>query len=154
MTIQYLKKMEATPVIQNVKNIGIPECEIKRLESLSGVQLPKAYKEFLFLGGKLDNMLDWHAGFDIENMIEIQEMTVETLSDVGYTMPKPFWNFADQDNGEVFLFFFLDEGDDPPVYYCQRSLQDNTDEADYVKWYDSFSACIEGYIELRRTGKI
>jgi len=45
-------------------------------------------------------------------------------------------------------------GDDPPVYYCQRSLQDNTDEADYVKWYDSFSACIEGYIEMRRTGKI
>jgi len=156
MTIQYLKKMASTPLNKLDRAYVISESKIQQLEQLSGVQLPRAYKEYLYLRGEHGGFLDWYIGSDIYDLVDLQEMTVETLSDVGYTMPKPFWNFADQDNGDVFLFFFLDEGDNPPVYYCDRSTYgiNRKPEADYKKYYETFSDCINQYIQWRRDGTI
>lgn len=120
MQIEYLKKMEQHSRIGSLKIEGFSEQTIKKLEMLQGVQLPKAYREFLFLGGKMDNFMTWEGGSSVEEALEIQQATVKKLGDADFTIPHPFWNFADQDRGEVFLFFYLNDGENPPVYICDR----------------------------------
>ena len=43
---------------------GASETEIQQLEEKLSVKLPQAYKEFLYLAGKFDDILgDWNSGF-------------------------------------------------------------------------------------------
>lgn len=62
---------------------------------------------------------------------------------------KPFFVFANYGNDQC-LFFFLDEGENPPIYiYAADKFHKNEkDEYVYYKKTDnSFSECIEGFID-------
>lgn len=141
MEINFLKKMEATPTIRGLSNKGMSETEILVLEKNAGVNFPKAYKEFLFLGGKMFNMLGWE-GVDWQ-LPDIQKATRDkVLGNSGFEV-RPFWNFADSDHADVFLFFYLDEGEDPAVYYTEFPYDEKR------KDYDHFSDCIDAAVDHR-----
>ena len=58
---------------------------------------------------------------------------------------KPFFAFASYDRDQ-FLFFFLDEGDNPPVYQYAEDKFHKNEQNEYVyytKFRDSFSEYIE-----------
>ncbi|PKW28987.1 SMI1/KNR4 family protein [Flavobacterium lindanitolerans] len=144
MEILYLKKMEDFPKIGSYKNEGVSETEINNMEQSMNVKFPKAYREFLFLGGNYENLLsNWNRNFyDLDSA---QEYAREAFQGVGLNM-KPFWCFAEYNNANSSLFFFLDEGEDPPVYNFVADkviVDDNGHEVFYKKTYQSFSAFIE-----------
>ena len=89
--------------------------EIEQLESAynSGKKFPLALRELLFLAGEDCYVLEY--GYK-GNMESVQRIVWGNLARESKVMPRPFlaidiYNMLDQ-----FLFVFLDEGDDPPVY--------------------------------------
>jgi len=112
MQIEYLTQMKNTPIIKGDENRGISEQEIEKLEQNFGIEFPKAYKEFLFLGGKYQNCIDdWDT--DYLYLDWTQKNIKENMIGINLQL-KPFFAFAEY-NGD-FFFFFLDEGEPPPPF--------------------------------------
>lgn len=149
MGIEYLKNLENI-YTTNIKlsRIGVSETEISNLENNLNLKLPKAYKEFLFIAGKRDSIIgDWNRGYD--DLEFMQEYAKEAFQRVGLQM-KPFWCFAEYNDADSSLFFFLDEGDNPPVYNFVADkviLDDNGEEVFYKKTHESFLAFIDKKID-------
>jgi hypothetical protein len=149
MEIKYLKNLEDF-YSNNIKisRIGVAESEIEKLETDLGVKLPQAYREFLFLAGRRDNIIgDWNSEFD--DLEFIQEYAADAFKGVGLQM-RPFWCFAEYCDADSSLFFFLDEGDDPPVYNfaAEKIIKDESGNRVFFKKTDnSFSICINDFIK-------
>jgi SMI1 / KNR4 family (SUKH-1) len=145
MEIIYLKKLEET--YQNnskLSRIGVAINEIEKLEKELNISLPKTYKEFLFLAGKRDNILgDWNRGFD--DLDWIQDQAKESMENVNLSL-KPYFAFAEYGRDQ-FLFFFLNEGDNPAVYqYAEDKFHKN--EKDEYVYYSKFRNSFSEYIEI------
>lgn len=143
MEIKYLKKLESFYNNNSkISRIGVTEQEIIAFEQEFSIKFPKAYKEFLFLAGNRDNILDdWNRSFDYLDWI--QENIKESMDEVNLNL-KPFFAFAEYGNNQC-LFFFLDEGENPPVYaYYEDKIEENGKNVFYIKFRDSFSECIDG----------
>jgi hypothetical protein len=63
MNIEYLRLMKNTPRLYISDNRGVKEQDIINFEQKLNKNLPKAYKEFLFLGGDGANMITSDQGF-------------------------------------------------------------------------------------------
>jgi cell wall assembly regulator SMI1 len=62
--IKHLNKLKDAPKTGGFEMEGASETEIQQLEEKLSVKLPQAYKEFLYLAGKFDDILgDWNSGF-------------------------------------------------------------------------------------------
>jgi len=145
MEIQYLTKMKNTPIIKGEKNRGISELKIEKLEQEFNIKFPKAYKEFLFLGGEYQNCIDWDTDYEYLNLIQIN--LKKSMDRVNLQL-KPHFIFAEY-NRDQCIFFFLDEGEDPPIYayYEDKIKDDNGKEVFYIKFRDSFSEYIDRCID-------
>lgn len=145
MELEYLKNLENLYLNhKKLSRIGVSMKEITELESSLNVKLPKAYKEFLLIAGRRDGILSgWNRNFD--DLDSAQEYAREAFQGVGLNM-KPFWCFAEYNDADSSLFFFLDEGENPPVYNFVADkviVDDNGEEVFYKRTYESFSAFIE-----------
>lgn len=69
------------------------------------------------------------------------------MDDVNLQM-KPFFVFANYGNDQC-MFFFLDEGENPPVYayYEDKIEDDNGKNVFYIKFRNSFSEYIDRCID-------
>jgi SMI1 / KNR4 family (SUKH-1) len=147
MEIEYLIKMKNTPKIKNVENRGISEIKINELEQKLNIKLPKAYKEFLFLGGDYEELLSgWEREFD--DLDWIQDLAKKSMQRVDLSL-KPLFAFAEYGNDQ-FLFFFLSEGDNPAVYtYDEMKIHkdEQGNYAYYKKTDETFSKCIDDLID-------
>lgn len=145
MQIEYLTKMKSTPIIKGHENRGNSEIEIEKLEEKLKIKFPKAYKEFLFLGGKYQNCIDdWNT--DSQYLDWMQENIKESMDDVNLDL-KPFFVCAEYGNDQC-LFFFLDEGENPPIYaYYEDKIEENGKNVFYIKFRNSFSEYIDRCIE-------
>jgi len=144
MQIEYLTKMKNTPKIGKWENKGISEQEIEKLEQKFNIQFPKAYKEFLFLGGEFDNCIDWETSAEYLNWR--QENIQESMNSVNLNL-KPFFAFANYERDQ-FLFFFLNGEENPPIYaYYEDKIEEDGKEVFYTKFRDSFSEYIDRCIE-------
>ncbi|THD32923.1 SMI1/KNR4 family protein [uncultured Flavobacterium sp.] len=146
MEIEYLIKMKNTPKIKYIANRGLSEEKIEQVESKMGIKFPKAFKEFLYLGGDYEEIInDWNRGFD--NLELIQEEAEESFVRVGLGLTN-FFAFAEYARDQ-FIFFFLDEGENPPVYMFAEEKFHKNDQGEYVyykKTDTSFSECIDSFI--------
>jgi hypothetical protein len=118
MQIEYLTKMKNTPKIGSWENRGISEQEIEKLEQKFGIEFPKAYKEFLFLGGEFQNAIDWDT--ITEYLDWTQENIKESMENINLHI-NPFFVFANYGNDQC-LFFFFGEGENPPIYMQKRNF--------------------------------
>ena len=120
MKIEYLHKLENNLTIGVRTSKGVSENDIRKVERKFKIEFPTSYKEFLYLAGGyaggmplLDTSelsqiaADWH-----------QEIMNEELEETKTKIDRPFWLFAESDACEVFLFFYLDDGDDPMVHFA------------------------------------
>ena len=117
--------------------------EIEQLESAynSGKKFPLALRELLFLAGNSCYVLEY--GYK-GNMESVQRIVWGNLARESKVMPRPFlaidiYNMLDQ-----FLFVFLDEGDDPPVYEGYYSA--DYWEGDNGEWYRKIQPTLSIYI--------
>lgn len=160
MEIQYLKSLEQFDTIDGLKNEGVSDAEIVIAETQLGIQFPKAYKEFLFLAGELNNGLFGNAvSSSLDWAIEdFQQDAKEELARKNITIPQPFWNFAEADGGEFFLFFFLNDGENPPIYAFETIDSDTIFEEGLPKGVrkisDTFSSRIDELIKHHKNGNM
>ncbi len=120
MQLEYLKKLEnfynENP---KISKIGVSEQEINKLEQELNIKLPTAYKEFLFLAGNRNSIFgSWESGFEYLDLI--QTNLKESMDDVNLHL-KPHFIFGEYGNDQC-LFFFLDEGDNPPIYMRKKNF--------------------------------
>jgi len=148
MQIEYLTKMKNTPIIKGDENKGASEQEIFQLENKLSITLPKAYKEFLFLGGKYDNIINSFE-IDFDNLSYMQELAEMRINAEKLNL-KNIWCFAEYADADSFMFFFLNDGDNPPVYSFiaeKGLLNDKNEPVSYMKFKDSFSEYIDKCID-------
>ena len=105
MELEYLKRLEEyyknTP---KVSKIGVSIENIENLEKELHLKFPKAYKEFLYLSGKRDNILgSFERGF--ENLESIQELAKSRINLENLSL-KQIWCFAEYNDADSFMFFF------------------------------------------------
>ena len=155
MEIQYLKLMQSTEVVRGEKNEPVKEEDIVALEAKIEKKFPKAYREFLFLGGDSPNMMgNVNIGFydpgagDMFGMEVIQENVNKTLIREDLTIEGgEIWAICDLDGGEQFHFFYFNDPDaedpeNPPVYGCYPVFIEEDDPIK-KKLADSFSEYID-----------
>ena len=144
MTIQYLTK--ANKWLEKNKKLatGSKESNIHSLEQEYNVSLPKAYKEFLFLGGdeflpirRINFELDW-----LKERILPNEK--EWLAEYEIDLKRAYWVFGEGEG--AITFFYLDEGDNPPVHVCEMEEKGHIDNW-LRKVSKSFSEYIDFWIE-------
>lgn len=147
MKLTYLKQLEDYyNKNSKISRIGVSESKIEEFEQKYNLKFPKAYKEFLFLAGNRDSILNpWERGFDYLDLI--QTNLKESMDDVNLHL-KPYFIFAEY-GGDQCLFFFLDGGENPPIYayYEDKIVDDKGEEVFYIKFRNSFSEYIDKCIE-------
>ncbi len=133
MKIEYLKILEENPNRGDdplFTNEPISLEEIEELEQLynNGKPYPKALKELLYLAGNYCHALDYGGGsLSAMNSEKYMRKFVErSRARVnGPTPPRPYHIIEIIDGGSVFLFVYLDEGDNPEVH---EGITDYEDE--------------------------
>jgi hypothetical protein len=101
---------------------------IEEVERQLGHQFPPAIKEFLLLaGGDYDLIFGGGGKGGLNRLDLLLECAAETLSEVGAVIERPFFPVYTL-NGDILLFCYWDDGDDPPVYLFEHELFDLGDE--------------------------
>ena len=124
--------------------------EISNFEKKYNVEFPRAYKEFLYMSGVKCEAINWY-GHRFRYAIENQNAAAILLKKynlIGLVRP-PFWVIAIE--GETFIYFHLDEGDNPPMHVLYSGHYDKRGKNEYAfkQVSDSFEQwigfCIENY---------
>ncbi|CAA0205625.1 SMI1/KNR4 family protein [Tenacibaculum maritimum] len=148
MEIKYLKKLVKNSTIRKSTIRGVSEEKINKVEKKFNIKFPQAYREFLFLAGDYCGALPLYDTADLETLASDwhQEIMHEVLGEYGTKIERPFWLYAESNGCEQFVFFYLDEGDDPYIYVVD--YDDNDDSKQIIKKsVNTFSKGIEGAIE-------
>lgn len=166
MEIKYLKNLigftdnTKAGVYKNLS--GISETEIITIENKLNIKFPTAYKEFLFLSGNAGSSFNFGNAIedDLENAVDwFQEFAQDNIQEFGESLGRPFWVFTSLHSCEQFEFFYLDDGDNPPVYAW--SMYDAIDKEKHENlplgvrlFKKSFSEMVDYFIERHRKGEI
>ncbi|WP_326981778.1 SMI1/KNR4 family protein [Chryseobacterium sp. MYb264] len=156
MEINYLKTMKSNPVIVGAKNEGIIESQIIKMEQFSKNRFPNSYREFLFLGGKNNNIFQSSSSSSFNTFKNLRECVENVLTEDNYKIEKDFWVISALDGGEQFHFFFYDEGENPPVYYYCSYLDEWENERGegvpgFKKINNTFSEFVEKKIKALKS---
>ncbi|CAL2102329.1 SMI1/KNR4 family protein [Tenacibaculum sp. 190130A14a] len=149
MEIKYLEKLVENSTIGKSTIRGVSEKEIDKIEEKYGIKFPQAYREFLFLAGDYCGALPLYDTADLKTIGSDwhQEIMKETMEEFGTEIEKPFWLYAESNGCEQFVFFYLDEGDDPYIYVVDYDHNSNYEKQKIVKSEYTFSKGIEGAIK-------
>lgn len=149
MNIIYQKKLERTPTIDGRPFIGVSEAEIAASEVKLGVRFPQSYREYLYLAGKFPGGLSSQFMPDrgpLNQLTEDYHYLQEHLSKINIKIERPIWAFSEMEGYAQCWFFYLDEGDDPPVWGLIYT--DDPYETSYIyPINDTFSNFIDKMID-------
>ncbi|WP_207536468.1 hypothetical protein [Desertivirga arenae] len=155
MQIIYLKSLEENSVRKGTHwsspNIPMSILEIEELEIKynSSKPFPIALRELLHLAGKDCYFLD--KGLN-ESQEELQKFVRENLRDDVRKIDRPFFAIDVYNTFDQFLFVYLDEGEDPPVYEAHYS-----DHPSREHWISlvikSLSKFVENNVERVKQGR-
>jgi hypothetical protein len=118
MEFIYLNRIYKT--LKNDGNwlIGCKLDEIIKLEEFIGAPLPKAYREFLIIMGKKAGKLFMGSNYYYSEVFKLRQSALELLEFNKFTIPLPENAFVFlMHQGYQFLFFLLDDSENPIVYY-------------------------------------
>jgi len=126
--------------------------EIQELETLfnNGTPFPKAFREFLFIGGNFNAIgLETSTG----NYKGLHQYYEEGMAARGLKFNRPFMVFHNFE-GAIGMFIYLDEGDDPKVYNCSVSEGYDSDNGE-ILWksnYTTFKELIDDLVNSALNG--
>ncbi|RZK50974.1 MAG: hypothetical protein EOO87_18800 [Pedobacter sp.] len=123
MEIKYLKELEKNPARDGFINKPMSLSEIEQLELTynNGNPFPMALKELLSLAGHDCIVLDYGLN---ETQSELQEFVRENMAEENRVISRPFYAVDVYNAFDQFLFIYLDDGDNPPLY--EAYYGDNT----------------------------
>jgi len=104
---------------------GCSRSDVKRIENYFEVRLPVVYKEFLYCMGRDADLFMKGSSAFYKEIFYLKEDLQSILDEYERSLPdNTFVFWAHQ--GYQFAFFYLDQGDNPAVYfyYEGRSLRD------------------------------
>ena len=136
MLIKYLNQV--LTILQK-HGVGLLPCsalEIQKLEEHIGRELPQAFKEYLRAMGKYSGGVNQGTDCFYDHLFANNQNAFELLLENKIEMKLPddaFVFYVHQ--GYQFLFFKLDEGENPPVY----GYNEGNDVPYFEKCCDSFS---------------
>ncbi len=106
---------------------GVNLDKISTIESRYSINYPNAYKEFLAMAGIYCAAIP-HGSHRFEYADENQLRAKELLNQykLNHLIQKPFWVIA-TDSG-AFWYFYLDDGDNPPVYRLDCEFYGDMDD--------------------------
>jgi hypothetical protein len=127
---------------------GLSEAEIVQmeLEMNNGLPFPKAYKEFLFLGGEFSTIQLNHYGKKTPKGTEFFRSGLKKRK-INMVRPFAILNVLDGESG---TFIYLDEGDNPRPKNCSLHEAYDSDD-DEIIWntpYKTFSEMIDKRVYL------
>jgi restriction endonuclease S subunit len=127
---------------------GLSETDIVQMEQEmnNGKTFPKAYREFLFLGGEFSTIQLNHYG---KHTPKGTEKFRQGLKKRKINMVRPFAMISVLD-GECGTFIYLDEGDNPKPYNCSidKAYDSDDDEIIWDSPFNTFSQMIDEHIYL------
>ncbi len=140
MQVTYLKKLEQNPNKHSLSNKSLTISEIEQLEVKynAGVVFPQALRELLFLAGKYCIVLDYGLN---ESQQELQNFVRSMMNDENKTISRPFFAIDIYNAYDQFIFVYLDEGDNPPVYGAQYE-----ETNDRPNWIIDVDTSLSNYI--------
>ena len=157
MEINYLQVLRDNPA-RNPNALGykaaidpISLTEITQLELgyNNGNPFPKALKELLYLAGKRCYVCDYGV---YHNHHELQQSVRNYMEEEDRIIDRPFFAIDVYNDGDQFIFVYLDDGDDPTVY--EGHYYDRDDRPDWIcKVYHSLSSYINALIEQVKLGR-
>jgi len=126
---------------------GMTEAEIEalELEMNNGNKFPKAFREYLYIGGKW-SCLSMNDG----NYHGKTKMLKHYMKRRGITFERPIVAFNVGMDSLDFSFIYLDEDDNPQPYNCSSDISYDSDEGEIV-WktpQKTFSELIDLYVYL------
>lgn len=101
---------------------GVSEDDIKNVEARLGSKFPQAYREFLYLAGEYSGGISPYLMPGAESLNELAEdedlkgFLDYVATSTNIKIERPFWPFSEYDGYLQYWFFYLDDGDNPPVY--------------------------------------
>lgn len=141
-----MRKLTAEQLVQEMIKAGLNSdthfqgCssnEIEDIESEFGSKLPKTYKDFLAAFGKTTGALFNDVTFFYPDIVKYRDMVPSSFGT--FELTDDHFVFLMRD--DLYLFFDIKNGDDPPVY---RFIEDEDEKPNRV--IDSFSAWLNRYI--------
>ncbi|QHS58054.1 SMI1/KNR4 family protein [Chitinophaga agri] len=128
---------------KNCKLRGCKSSDVKKIENFFNITLPSKYKDFLYaMGRDGDKFMRGSSAFYSE-ILYLREDFIDILQERNRILPDEtfvFWSHQ----GYQFAFFFLNDGDDPPVYfYYEGKNFDN-----FVKKEESFTDFLTVQLEM------
>jgi hypothetical protein len=91
--------------------------QISKIEESFNVSLPVAYKEFLLVMGKGAGQFMLGSSVFYNEIFDLREGSIELLSENDFKeLPENTFVFW-MHQGYQFAFFYLDQGENPPVYF-------------------------------------
>ena len=160
MTIEYLKSYDQKKFEfkhgKTRPNLRVQPCtpeEIQEIRDLlnAGNPMPKAFEEFLYIGGKVTGLpLD----IEFRTIKGWSEYVKEEMPKRGVKMDRPIAVF-DQLEGCCFVCIYLDEGDNPVPWNCSTDPEFDSDEGERV-WkspFKTFKELIDEMVKLAVIGQ-
>lgn len=118
---------------------GCSSSEIIRIEKFFNVQLPLYYRQFLSSMGKGAGRFMQGSSVFYNEIFDLREGGTRLLSDDNFKLlPENTFVFW-MHQGYQFAFFYLNQGDNPPVYYYHEGEH----YEDFEKKEDSFMDFLE-----------
>lgn len=104
---------------------GCSEKQIAKIEEFFGVKLPSTYLEFLLAMGKDAGQFMRGSSAFYNEIFDLREGSIELLDENDFKeLPDNTFVFW-MHQGYQFAFFYLNEGDNPPVYYYYEGKTKN-----------------------------
>jgi hypothetical protein len=153
MTIEYLKSYEEKK--DQLDNAPVRSCTIEEIQEIrdllnEGNPMPKAFEEFLFIGGKYTALpLD----IDFRSIKGCSVYLKKEMAKRGVKIDRPIAVFHCLDLS-FFVFIYLDEGDNPLPWNCSTSEDYDSDEGEKI-WkspFKTFKEDIDEMVELAVKG--
>ncbi len=158
MNVEILKSYEANKVGKKIRGEnpeGLSEAEIIAIEVdvNGGKKLPKVLREYAYIGGKTNRI-----GFNAPISKKLYRCLDERLAKRGVKIERPYFVFTANNEGTVYTFIYLDEGDDPQPWNASVDVGYDDDEEDgpsQIIWrcpYKSLSEMINRLVNSALNG--
>lgn len=160
MTIEYLKSYEEKKFEfldgKSSPNLRVQPCTLEEIQEIrdllnGGNPMPKAFEEFLYIGGKVTGL---PLEINYRTTKGWSEYVKEEMPKRGVKMDRPIAVFH-QLEGCFFVCIYLDEGDNPVPWNCSTDPEFDSDEGEIVRKspFKTFKEFIDEMVKLALVGQ-